>query len=422
MAVTTPVFRGCDIIDATIAYNGTTHTFAPDSTAGGTALDVRNVTTHEIGHLLGLGHSSQPKTTMAPKYHGDMESLEADDINGVCALYSGGQCNCARDGQCPGGRVCRNGSCTSPPCQTNTDCASGEVCVSATGSCVVPSCTDDDDCPSDYRCDREGSCVPKCTVCRSCTTRADCGPNGVCAELSGRGRCIAPCGRGGSCPGDSECFPIRTSSGHLYDVCLNPGADSGNTSDICPDSYRCSVAGNRNDADAGSGETSRADVGVDAGDAGPPPGASCPSLGNSCSATDASRCGADADGCMVLASGHKICTCSCTMDRDCGSGNSCITLPNGSWCFPNENQTANSCKEISCREGFVCRDAECVRQGDGADQPADAGSADAEPDLVVLPGDKGGRGCSTSAPRGAPTLPAGLLALLGLLGLGRRDP
>ncbi|CAB4275135.1 unnamed protein product [Prunus armeniaca] len=52
-------------------------------------LDLETVALHEIGHLLGLGHSSVPGAVMLPEVRtGFTQSLHADDIQGIKALYN----------------------------------------------------------------------------------------------------------------------------------------------------------------------------------------------------------------------------------------------------------------------------------------------------------------------------------------------
>lgn len=57
---------------------------------GPSMLDLQNAITHEAGHVLGLGHSTDPKSTMTPQARGradtEKRSLEADDKAGYCAL------------------------------------------------------------------------------------------------------------------------------------------------------------------------------------------------------------------------------------------------------------------------------------------------------------------------------------------------
>jgi hypothetical protein len=50
-------------------------------------IDVETVLLHENGHVLGLGHSSDPNAIMYPSYQGARCALGQDDINGLTALY-----------------------------------------------------------------------------------------------------------------------------------------------------------------------------------------------------------------------------------------------------------------------------------------------------------------------------------------------
>lgn len=49
--------------------------------------DAFTVMLHELGHALGLGHSADPNSVMAPAYAGARRTLSADDIAGIQAIY-----------------------------------------------------------------------------------------------------------------------------------------------------------------------------------------------------------------------------------------------------------------------------------------------------------------------------------------------
>lgn len=54
-------------------------------------VDLLTVAAHEIGHTLGLAHSSDPNALMYPSYSGPRRSLGQDDIAGVQDLYGVGR-------------------------------------------------------------------------------------------------------------------------------------------------------------------------------------------------------------------------------------------------------------------------------------------------------------------------------------------
>ena len=76
------------LLDADIEFNAEYFTFGIDGAAS--KADLQNTATHEIGHLIGLDHSSDTTATMyAVAALGDTNkrTLAADDEEGLCALY-----------------------------------------------------------------------------------------------------------------------------------------------------------------------------------------------------------------------------------------------------------------------------------------------------------------------------------------------
>jgi hypothetical protein len=96
LALTTLTFNLAtgEIYDADIEINGEKPISAEDAIPSDT-YDLQSILTHEIGHFLGLAHSAVPCTdvdcpTMNALYtrgSADFRSLEADDVEGICAVY-----------------------------------------------------------------------------------------------------------------------------------------------------------------------------------------------------------------------------------------------------------------------------------------------------------------------------------------------
>lgn len=86
LALTTVFFDGDtgEIYDANVEINSNLDSFSV-GTPTGDQVDLNAVITHELGHFLGLSHSSIQQATMYSMYSPDMTTLDTDDEQGICA-------------------------------------------------------------------------------------------------------------------------------------------------------------------------------------------------------------------------------------------------------------------------------------------------------------------------------------------------
>jgi hypothetical protein len=113
-----------EILDADIELNDSGFAFttvdSPPCVSGGpqvgcVAYDVQNTVTHEAGHTLGLAHSDIAAATMyafAPIGETRKRALDADDVQGICAIYPKGGPTSVSPGVTPPGSA-PSGGCGS---------------------------------------------------------------------------------------------------------------------------------------------------------------------------------------------------------------------------------------------------------------------------------------------------------------------
>ncbi|HXI60736.1 MAG TPA: matrixin family metalloprotease [Polyangia bacterium] len=103
LALTTVTYNRSNgqIVDADIEINGSQSPLSTDDAASASAFDLASILTHEVGHFLGLAHSTEPCAadgsdcpTMNALYRRGStayRTLEGDDQAGLCAIYPAGR-------------------------------------------------------------------------------------------------------------------------------------------------------------------------------------------------------------------------------------------------------------------------------------------------------------------------------------------
>jgi hypothetical protein len=83
-----------EIVDADMDLNGVNFRWTTTDARAERATDVQNVVTHEVGHVLGLGHTDVTEATMharQPQGEISKRQLHGDDIEGLCSIYPFGR-------------------------------------------------------------------------------------------------------------------------------------------------------------------------------------------------------------------------------------------------------------------------------------------------------------------------------------------
>ena len=137
-----------EIFDADILMNESLGPYAPCPDAGcpdgnpGPA-DLQSIMTHEVGHYFGLGHSAVAESTMFFRQRRQAVSarvLDADDIEGLCAIYPPNATNRKCNFHPQGGLDldCEDASNTTAGCVTRqTDGSCGELPPAPKSGCSI---------------------------------------------------------------------------------------------------------------------------------------------------------------------------------------------------------------------------------------------------------------------------------------------
>ena len=236
IGVTLSLYRGMDLVDGDIIYNGIDHSWTTQASRAG-EVDAQSIITHEVGHQLGLGHSNINAATMYASYGGGEgpRSLHPDDVEAVCSLYpSDAMSECASSDDCGAEQECVRGQCISvisgegeigDECSI-APCAEGLICVQAEDQTTF--CTricGDGICPGGWGCYTVNSSNGEINLClpaqdaqgslgfgETCESGPDC-VSGLCISDGQRNFCSQSCTQNQDCPSRAECVGLSNGGG-----------------------------------------------------------------------------------------------------------------------------------------------------------------------------------------------------------------
>ncbi|HJL15320.1 MAG TPA: matrixin family metalloprotease [Sandaracinaceae bacterium LLY-WYZ-13_1] len=387
---------GRRIVEADIELNGEDYTWSERDDERLPTVHAPTILRHEVGHFLGLGHSSHRRAVMYYAYAGGAVPLGADDETGICALYPAGGADCTVTG-CPSGERCVAGACEPEPmggemcapCAAPEECA-GEVCIGyPDGSSYCGSlCEDRFDCGGDACVDVMGTelCVREpapgvfdCTAPAppECRYDSDCRPADRCEG----GRC-EPRGPGAAlgepCTAVDDCASRLCFDGACAQSCDHVDVDS------CPDGFYCDgdatgVCGSGLCRPRGAGTAEMGAACADDGDcrsqtcvdgactepcAPAAPGESCPPR-YACEAATRPTCGF----CRLLGDGGMCARCN--RGEDCDSGG-CLEYPDGLGYCGSRCESHDDCEGTDTCHGVTGLETRhCARFAEGEPTCAD---------------------------------------------------
>jgi MYXO-CTERM domain-containing protein len=372
---TTWAFESGKIVDADMELNGNVKwddEFGNVTTQ--TRFDYESIILHEVGHFLGLAHSTPRAAVMFADFlpAETRRSLTPTDTNDVCTVYppqNGGQgASCTNQANCTGGTVCEAPVGTNQRICTKDCTAAGQACPngfscqpSTAGFACLPGSTTSDLCTF---CANGSACSTGLCVfepsngmrwCSSnCTTDAQCGAGFTCKTASFGNYCSPNAMCASQCTGAAQC-PVG------FDCKMGTCLPTGKIGDRCEISGACNKCGTCvQDINDPSVAFCR---GCCSGTLGDGQCASCTvstcDNGSTCQALSQNK-----DKACIPTNSSGVCQ-PCSASAPCGTGLECVSGKCHALCNPATPGACSACFERQVGQNAICACPEEVgRDGD----------------------------------------------------------